>query len=116
MEIIGLFFPALVSLKFSIGKGDKEKRNTLDLVIKYGIYVLINTGITQMIITYVLNVSDVTADAFNSFPFFIKYIAIALIIAVAIPYCEKLLKLFFGISVETGVHGDANNYKNKKSD
>lgn len=59
-----------------------------------------------MIITYVLGISDVTADAFNSFPFFTKYVVIAAFVAMLLPFCVELVKKYFSITVETGVDGE----------
>lgn len=40
------------------------------LIIRYGVYVLLNTLITQTVITYVLGISQVAESALTSFPFF----------------------------------------------
>lgn len=82
--------------------------------MKYGIYVLADNLLTQLIITYVIGITDVTADAFRSFPFFIKYIIIAVFIAIILPFCVELVRKYLRVTVETGVDGeeDRNNNKN----
>ena len=56
----------------------------------------------------------ITADAFNSFPFFTKYVVIAAFVAMLLPFCVELVKKYFSITVETGVDGEKgrNNKKN----
>ncbi len=103
MEIISLFFPSFISLRFSLDRDNSKNQSVIQVIIKYGMYVLVNNWLAQVAVTYILNVSDVTADALNSFPFFIKYIVIASVIAIAIPFVEELVKKYFKISVETGV-------------
>lgn len=102
MTIIGLFFPALISLKIALSRNSGKTENVSQTITTYGIYVLINNWLAQVVITYILNVSDVTADAFNSFPFFIKYIVISAVISIVVPFVAELIGKYFKISIETG--------------
>lgn len=114
MEIIALFFPTTISMKISVNRSVEKDTGILQVIIKYGLYVLADNLLTQLIITYVLGISDVTADAFNSFPFFTKYVVIAAFVAMLLPFCVELVKKYFSITVETGVDGEKGR-NNKKS-
>ena len=69
MRIIGLFFPALISVAIKHSRNSKCDYQMPKILGEYGIYVLINVLITTSIITYGLNVSGVTIDVLDSFPF-----------------------------------------------
>ncbi|MDO4304540.1 MAG: hypothetical protein Q4D94_11565 [Bacillota bacterium] len=100
MTVIGLFFPSFVSMALYM----KLSRDTLSrwqtLIIRYGVYVLFNTLITQIVITYLLGISQVEETALKSFPFFVKYVLIALIWAVVLPFMEELLKKYIKVSIK----------------
>ena len=114
MEIIALFFPAMISMKISLNRMVEKNTGILQAIIKYGLYVLADNLLTQLIITYVLGISDVTADAFNSFPFFTKYIVIASFVAMLLPFCVELVSKYIRVTIETGADGEKgrNNKKN----
>ncbi len=114
MKIIGLFFPALISLKISMAR-ENGKADIIQVIIRYGLYVLLDNWLAQVIITYVLGMSDVAADALDSFPFFTKYVVITAIVAAVLPLCLELAAKYFKISVKTGVNGEenSNNKENK---
>lgn len=99
MEIIGLFFPAIVSMLVKNRGNMKSDWHMPGVFFRYGIYVLANVFLTVCIITYGLGVSGVTSDAFNSFPFFIKYTAIALVMAGVVPYVEEIIGKYFKITL-----------------
>lgn len=92
MKIIGLFFPAIVSVLIKHSRNVHFTWNMPKTLLEYGIYVLINVLITGCTITYGLGLSDVTSDAFNSFPFFTKYTIIALAAAIVVPYIEEIIR------------------------
>ncbi len=108
MKIIGLFFPALISLKICLARDSGNSINIVLLLIRYGLYVLWDNWVTQLLITYVLGISDVTAEALNSVSFFTKYVVIAAGVAVLLPLCVELVKKYFKISVETGINDEEN--------
>lgn len=103
MQLIGLFFPALISLKLSMNRNIENSKNILQVILRYGIYALCINWLAQVLITYILNISDVTVDALASFPFFAKYTFIAAVIAVFLPILEELIKKYIKITIKTGV-------------
>lgn len=99
MEMIGLLCPALVSVLIKCNKSTKFEQGVLEGLFRYGIYVLINVFLTGIVITYGLGISGVTSDALCSFPFFIKYTAIALIMAILVPYIEEIISKYIKITL-----------------
>ena len=67
------------------------------LLFEYGINVLINVWITISIVTYIFLVPDATIDALDRFSFFSKYTAIAIVVAIFIPYAEEILKRYIEV-------------------
>lgn len=110
MQIIGLFFPALISIVIRHTR-DKEQMWEMPVtLIRYGIYVLCNVLLTTVIITYGLNISGVTADAFESFPFFTKYVIIAITAAIFLPYLEEMIKKYIKITFTVKVRDEKEKY------
>lgn len=95
MKVICLFFPALISVFIR-----HIRRHTLwilpSYLLEYGIYVLINVWTTTSIITYIIGI-EVVSTSLDSFPFFTKYTAIAVITAVLIPYIEEIIKTYISV-------------------
>lgn len=98
MRIIGLFFPALISVSIKHARNSEHTWQMPKVLAEYGIYVLINVLITTSAITYGLGLSGVTVDAFESFPFFTKYTIIAIVIAVFAPYIEEIIKRYLKVT------------------
>ena len=98
MRIIGLFFPALISIAIRHSRNSELTRQMPKVLVEYGIYVLINVLVTTSIITYGLNVSGVTVDALDSFPFFTKYSLIAIVAAVFTPYMQEIIKKYVEVT------------------
>lgn len=98
MRYIALFFPAILSVgieyRNSAGKG------WFEYLYKYAFYLICNVLLTQSLISYVLKIGAVTIDAFDSFPFFTKYLLIAVVFAVIMPYICKVVKANISISFE----------------
>ena len=99
MEVIGLFFPAIVSVMIQNRRNTESAWRMPAILFKYGIYVLVNVLLTVCVITYGLGVSGVTADALNSFPFFTKYMVIALIMAILVPFVEEFIGKYIQITL-----------------
>lgn len=114
MRIIGLFFPALISVSIKHARNSELTWQMPKILAEYGIYVLINVLITASNITYGLGISGVTVDALESFPFFTKYTIIAIVIAIFIPYVEEIIKKY--IEVTFVVRKDDEHRKNHKKD
>lgn len=100
MTLIGLFLPSFVSVALYM----KLSKDTLCrwqmFIVRYGVYVLLNTLMTQISITYLLGISDVAESALESFPFFVKYVLIALVWAIVVPFLEEMLKKYFNVSIK----------------
>lgn len=110
MQIIGLFFPALISIIIRHTR-DKEQLWEMPVtLIRYGIYVLYNVLLTTVIITYGLNNSGVTVDAFESFPFFTKYVTIAIMVAIFLPYVEEMIKKYIRVTFTVKVRDEKENH------
>ncbi len=97
MQIIGLFFPALITIAICHKRRDKNEEKLLAVLLEYGQAVLFNNLITMGIITYILKVDGVDVEAFNSFPFFTKYVVIAILISIGIPYVKEVGRKCFHI-------------------
>ena len=98
MRITGLFFPAFISIAIKHSRNPELTWQIPKALVEYGIYVLVNVLVTTVIITYVLNISDVTVDALDSFPFFTKYAVIAIIAAVLTPYMQEIVKKYVEVT------------------
>lgn len=98
MEVIGLFFPAIVSVMIRNRRNTESGWGMPAILFRYGIYVLVNVFLTVCVITYGLGVSGVTADALNSFSFFTKYTVIAIIMAVLVPFAEEIIGKYIQIT------------------
>lgn len=98
MEMIGLFCPAMVSILIRERDGAGREQSVPYIIFRYGIYAFINVFLSTFVITFGLGISGVTADAFNSFPFFIKYSLIALVLAVIVPIVEEIIRKYIKIT------------------
>lgn len=99
MEMIGLLCPAMVSALIRYNGSTKSEQGVLEGIFRYGVYVLVNVFLTASVITYGLGMPGVTSDAFGSFPFFIKYTVIALVMAVPVPYIERIISKYIKITL-----------------
>lgn len=114
MRIIGLFFPAFISISIKHLRNPKHTWQTLMVLVEYGIYVMINVLLTTAIVTYVLNVTGVTVDAFDSFPFFTKYMVIAIMAAVFVPYIEEIIKKYIEIKFKVRINDEEEKERAKR--
>lgn len=97
MKLIGLFFPAIISVVIRQKRRNEDKRELLLILSEYGLSVLFCNLFSMILITYVLGIGDVSMSAFESFPFFTKYTVIAVIIAFVMPYLEEIYKKYIQI-------------------
>lgn len=114
MKIIGLFAPALISVWIKYLRDEKKICQMPMILIEYGIYVLVNVLVTTGIITYGLNMDGITADAFDSFPFFTKYVVIAIVAAFLTPYIEEMIKKYIQVTFSVRAHDEKKNIKNNQ--
>lgn len=91
--------PGMISVWIKHRRNNQCVWNTFKVLFEYGLYVLINVFLTECTITYALGMSGVTSDALNSFSFFTKYILIAVIMAVMVPYVEEIVKKYFQVTL-----------------
>lgn len=111
MEIIGLFFPAIISVWIKHMRNTEATWNIPKVLFEYGIYVLVNVFITTCTITYGLGISGVTSDALNSFPFFTKYSVIASVAAILVPYAEEIIRKYIKVTLTVRTfHEKENNH------
>lgn len=99
MQVIGLFFPAIVSVMIRNRRNTESDWRMPAILFRYGIYVLVNVLLTVCVITYGLGLSGVTVDALNSFPFFTKYTVVALIMAILVPFVEEIIGKYIQITL-----------------
>lgn len=109
MEIIGLFFPAIISVWIKHMRNTQATRNIPKGLLEYGIYVLINVFITACTITYGFGLPGVTSDALNSFPFFTKYVIIASIVAIIVPYAEEIIRKYIRVTFGVRTYDEKEN-------
>lgn len=100
MIIIGLFFPSFIALAIYRKRSGGASGGWQSTIIRFGVYVLINTWITQALLTYLLGQGQIVESALTSFPFFTKYVAIASVLASVMPYIEEAIRKGIGVSVE----------------
>lgn len=99
MAIIGLLFPSFISMAIYRKRSGEISNNWQSMLVRFGIYVLLDTWAVQALLTYLLGQENITESALTSFPFFTKYVVIASIIAIILPYAEEMLRKCIGVSV-----------------
>lgn len=109
MEIIGLFFPAVISvwIKHMINK--EAAWSVPKVLFEYAMYVLVNVFITACTVTYGLGLSGVSSDALNSFPFFTKYTFIASVAAIIVPYAEEIVRKYIKVTLSVRTYDEKGN-------
>ena len=97
MDIIALFLPACITMSIRQQRGAGCEKKLFPVLLEYGKTVLWCNLLTMGVITYVLRVSDVQSDAFKSFPFFSKYVIIAMFFAFIMPYISEVIGRYIKI-------------------
>lgn len=103
MSFIALFLPACISLIIRHKRNDSLKWSVPESIIEYAILVLINVLISQCVIVYVLGIGGVDMTAFQSMPFFTKYLVISIVIAWITPYLEEIGRKYISVSFKVEV-------------
>ena len=98
MSFIALFLPACISLIVRHKRNDALKWSVPESIIEYAILVLVNVLVSQSVIVYVLGIGGVDMSAFESLPFFTKYLAISIVLAWLTPYLEEIGRKYIGVS------------------
>ena len=97
MSIIALFFPSCISMMIRHKRNISTNWNPIQCIIEYGVLTVIDIFLTEAIIVYILKISP-DSTAFESFPFFIKYVAIASMIASVVPYIGEIISKYIKVS------------------
>lgn len=100
MRYIALFFPAILSVGISYRRNNGEKWLWFDYVREYVGAVICNALVAGFVISYVLGLGAVNIEAFDSFPFFTKYLLIAIVLATLFPHIRDVIKANISISYE----------------
>lgn len=102
MEWICWLFPACIAVIII----DKRKKtgefvqSPVREIWSWGSWVVVINGITLFFIMYCLGQEGIMAEAFSSLPFALKYLFIASIVAIIMPYIVEIVKKYINISVE----------------
>ena len=97
MIFMGLFLPACITIAIRRRRNISCEKNWLSILLEYGKTVLFCNLVIMIIITYVFKVDSVDITALNSFPFFTKYVVMAVVYSAVIPYLEEIIKKLFQI-------------------
>lgn len=97
MSFIALFMPASISMLIR-HRRKKEDYSFPKSLMEYAVLVMSNVLLSQIVVVYLLRITEVDMTAFRSFPFFTKYMFIAIIIAWLTPYIEEIFCKYVGIS------------------
>ena len=102
MEWICWLFPACVAktIVYKRSKAGKEELNSVKEICSWGCWVLGINILTMIIIMYCLGIGNVLLDAFSSLSFALKYLVIATVMAVILPYIIEILGKYISVSVE----------------
>lgn len=98
MSFIALFLPAGISLMIRHKRNQELKWKIPESILEYVVLVLVNVLLSQCIIVYLLGIHEVDMSAFQSFPFFTKYLVIAMLIAWLVPYVEEIGRKYIEVS------------------
>lgn len=97
MILIGLFLPAFVTMAIRQKRNNGCEKQWFFILLEYSQNVLFCNLIVMSVITYILKIDNVQISAFNSFPFFTKYVILALVYSITIPYLEEFVRKLFHI-------------------
>lgn len=98
MSFIALFFPACISLIIRHRRNKELSWSVPESILEYAVWVMLNVLLSECIIVYVLQIGSVDVTALQSFPFFTKYMVIALFLAWLLPYMEEIGRKYIGVS------------------
>jgi RsiW-degrading membrane proteinase PrsW (M82 family) len=98
MIIIGLFFPALISVAIRQKRKTGCELKAIPVIIEYGITVLFINLFVMSLITYVFHIQDITLNTLENFSFFTKFTALSVLFAIVFPYVEEIFKKWIQIN------------------
>ena len=96
--IIAILCPAVISVAILHIRIRELKLFHVRTLVEYVVFLLVNVFFSTLLVCILLG-TDVRIDSFMSFSFFIKYVAIATIFAVLIPYIYLIAKTYIKIQL-----------------
>ena len=96
--IIAILCPAVISVAILHIKIRELKLFHVKTLVEYVVFLLVNVFFSTLLVCILLG-TDVRIDSFMSFSFFIKYVAIATIFAVLIPYIYLIARTYIKIQL-----------------
>ena len=96
--IIAILCPAVISVAILHIRIRGLRLFHVKTLVEYVVCLLVNVFFSTLLVCILLG-TDVRIDAFMSFTFFIKYVAIATILAVLIPYVYLIARTYIKIQL-----------------
>lgn len=96
--IIAILCPAVISVAILHIRIRELRLFHVKTLVEYVVCLLVNVFFSTLLVCILLG-TDVRIDAFMSFTFFIKYVAIATILAVLIPYVYLIARTYIKIQL-----------------
>jgi len=101
MKYVCILLPAFIAVAVKNNRG--EKKDLLGTILSFGLWTLLLNLINMILITYVLRMDGVTADALESFSFAIKYIVVGSVMAFVLPYVFEIVSKYLHIDFKVEV-------------
>ena len=96
--IIAILCPAVISVAILHIRIRELRLFHVKTLAEYVVFLLVNVFLSTLLVCILLG-TDVRIDSFMSFTFFIKYVAIATILAVLIPYVYLIARTYIKIQL-----------------
>ena len=96
--IIAILCPAVISVAILHIRIRELRLFHVKTLVEYVVFLLVNVFLSTLLVCILLG-TDVRIDSFMSFTFFIKYVAIATILAVLIPYVYLIARTYIKIQL-----------------
>ena len=95
---IAILCPAVISVAILHIRIRELRLFHVKTLVEYVVFLLVNVFLSTLLVCILLG-SDVRIDSFISFTFFIKYVAIATILAVLVPYVYLIARTYIKIQL-----------------
>ena len=95
---IAILCPAVISVAILHIRIRELRLFHVKTLVEYVVFLLVNVFFSTLLVCILLG-TDVRIDSFMSFTFFIKYVAIATILAVLIPYVYLIARTYIKIQL-----------------
>ena len=100
MEFIALFTPAVITMSVRYRRMNGKSWEWFRYVREYVIALIMNVLTTQIVITYVLGATGEESGDFVRFAFMTKYLLIASVLAVVMPYIWEAFTKALTVTVQ----------------